>query len=260
MRVRALAAAVLALALAACDQNVPAELMPPPAPSFETTFAEKLKAIEPFYPVRQDWRYQSGEANILEALEQIHWAWGYYLSRMEGVSLGDFRSNVVGRAEQYKPADVTPWVPPCGKGGDAPYYCRPRAIGMATGVVVLPYGFSPRLHDVAVDEILWVTGVIAGYLYLDHLQAELMQAHLIWPRGPLFDWCVIGISLRSLMSGSMGTAIMPKVLKTVDSFIGSSPANVAGYRDYMLRRGYVTGRPQDCSYNFTAATPTALLG
>jgi hypothetical protein len=253
-------------ALAGCgDDEPPPEL--PASSAFAPEVKDRLAAIYPVVATEVVYQYP---ANIDEPLQHLHAGWSKYLQQLEVyLGLRGLDGRLVkaiqddGSATYDAVCQAKTLPSPVPTSLERPLYCRtvevvPNAVPQ-TGLVILPVDFTERLRGavegLSEQDQRWVAGIIASKYYLDHLVREAADAGILWPRGDLFDWCLVGVGMRTLTKMTVDPDELRPLLKIVANLIGAPPFPIyATEQIHMIRIGYVNGRPEMCVYDPTTVS------
>lgn len=260
----ALAVVITIAVVVAINRREPAPKMPA-SPAFSAEFLGQLQDPGTFPVFVTDPPAYRFPPNLAEPLRRLHIGWSAYMHQFEGQypGLQDLIDRPVAAIEDDGSAtydavcQIQTLPSPVPTSLQRPLYCRavqvsPNTIPQ-TGLILLPVGFTERLRQTVAnqpeDAKRWTAGMIAALYYQDHLTAEAANAGIIWPRGPLFDWCLVGISMRTLTKDTVVAQQIEPLLRLTAELIGPPLAPITTAQQlYQMSRGYVTGRPNACSY------------
>jgi hypothetical protein len=260
--IAALTVAALTGAAAGCGGDEPPEM--PASPVFAPQVQQQLAGL---FPVRATEVGYQFPVNIDEPLQHVHAGWAQYLQQLQiYLRFAGVEGRLVkaieddGSATYDAVCQVQTLPSPMPTSLERPLYCRtvevaPNAVPQ-TGLVILPVGFTERLREVVAsmgeqDKRL-VAGIIASLYYLDHLKQEAANAGIVWPRGDLFDWCLVGVGMRSLTKATIVEDQLRRLFKAVADLIGEPPPPIGPTQQhFMMKEGYTNGRPETCVYDYT---------
>lgn len=259
MRIRTIALAALVSVLVGCGLPELRQFgqEPAPTPSWIVTFDDTLTAKLPdILPLKQVKEPVSGDITMGKPLNRLDEAWRTYLLQLNDGRIDTHPTHI--KAVELKDGQTFGEV--CDPGPNhryppemiQPLYCADRDVGDETpAYMVLPHGFTAKIKEFGETNgatSAWLlTSLLAGMEYAAHLRHEMKIAGVMWPDGTAFDYCTVGIGLRTMfpkkleeLEGEKANAVLIKLDQL------TSPTEVAGERLGQLLIGYEHGRLEEC--------------
>lgn len=221
--------------------------------SFDDVLTAKLPDIEPLAQVKK--QAFSGEINLAKPLAAMHAAWRAYLDQLHDARLESYPSLIKG-VEMEEGGD---FGEVCNPGPNhrypeliQPTYCADRKLGDAVpAYIVLPPGFTAQVEAFAQEageQAGWVlASLVVARVYATHLRHDLATVQVMWPDGAPFDYCVTGMSLRSVFPRGY-TALDDTGMEAVMAKLGELTHATDGTAEFahQILSGYANGRLEEC--------------
>jgi hypothetical protein len=220
---------------------------------FDEVLTAKLPDVEPLMQVKKP--VMDGDINLANPLEAMHSAWRTYLNQLHDARMEVHPSLIKG----VELADGKTFGDVCNPGPNhrypefiQPTYCADRTLGDdVPALLVLPQGFTEQVQAFAAeagDQAGWVlASLVTARAYATHLRHEVAIMRVMWPDGAPFDYCVMGMSLRSVFPHGTAELDEPQLQAVAAEF--EELTQTTGVNNELLApalAGYADGRLESC--------------